>query len=96
MPDSFVMEERRAKFFHPYSPYEIQLQFMNALYECLEAGKVAIFESPTGTSMEMKCCKAAQNSKLKLGARHGMLASKCTAARRIRTQSDACRANPSV
>lgn len=36
------------KFHHPYSPYDIQLQFMQSLYTCLEEGKVAIFESPTG------------------------------------------------
>lgn len=35
-------------FHHPFTPYEIQLQFMQALYGCLEDGKVAIFESPTG------------------------------------------------
>jgi chromosome transmission fidelity protein 1 len=42
------MDERRQRFFHPYSPYDIQLQFMQALYDCVEAGKVGIFESPTG------------------------------------------------
>lgn len=36
-------------FHHPYTPYAIQLQFMNAVYECLENEKVAILESPTGT-----------------------------------------------
>lgn len=36
------------KFHHPYSPYDIQLQFMQSLYTCLEEGKVAVFESPTG------------------------------------------------
>lgn len=35
-------------FHHPFTPYEIQLQFMRALYGCLEDGKVAVFESPTG------------------------------------------------
>lgn len=35
-------------FHHPYTPYEIQLQFMRSLYSSLEEGKVAIFESPTG------------------------------------------------
>ena len=35
-------------FHHPYEPYEIQKQFMSAVYECIEAGKVGIFESPTG------------------------------------------------
>jgi chromosome transmission fidelity protein 1 len=40
-------------FHHPYEPYEIQLQFMNAVYECLEDGKVGIFESPTGTGKSL-------------------------------------------
>jgi len=35
-------------FHHPFTPYEIQLQFMRALYRSLEDGKVAVFESPTG------------------------------------------------
>ncbi|KAJ5692097.1 hypothetical protein N7462_001520 [Penicillium macrosclerotiorum] len=35
-------------FHHPYTPYDIQLQFMRALYGCLQDGKVAVFESPTG------------------------------------------------
>lgn len=43
-----AMDDARAKFHHPYTPYEIQLQFMRALYACLEDGKVAVFESPTG------------------------------------------------
>ncbi|NXK98749.1 DDX11 helicase, partial [Formicarius rufipectus] len=33
----------------PYTPYGIQEQFMEALYGALEAGRVGIFESPTGT-----------------------------------------------
>lgn len=35
-------------FHHPYTPYDIQLQFMQALYTCLEESKIAVFESPTG------------------------------------------------
>lgn len=35
-------------FHHPYEPYDIQKQFMTALYDCVEQGKVGIFESPTG------------------------------------------------
>ncbi|KAJ5198386.1 uncharacterized protein N7498_007503 [Penicillium cinerascens] len=38
----------RHDFHHPFTPYEIQLQFMRALYASLEDGKVAVFESPTG------------------------------------------------
>ncbi|KAJ5335421.1 hypothetical protein N7452_007824 [Penicillium brevicompactum] len=34
-------------FHHPYTPYDIQLQFMRALYTCLEESKIAVFESPT-------------------------------------------------
>lgn len=38
------------KFPFPYEqPYEIQLNFMKALYKTLELRKVGIFESPTGT-----------------------------------------------
>ncbi|KAJ6111623.1 Helicase-like DEXD box c2 type [Penicillium sp. IBT 18751x] len=40
-------------FHHPFTPYEIQLQFMRALYESLEDGKVAVFESPTGTGKSL-------------------------------------------
>jgi Rad3-related DNA helicase len=37
-------------FHHPYQPYDIQKQFMTALYQCIEDGKIGIFESPTGES----------------------------------------------
>ncbi|KAJ5816866.1 hypothetical protein N7447_009099 [Penicillium robsamsonii] len=39
-------------FHHPYTPYDIQLQFMQALYTCLEDSKVAVFESPTEITSE--------------------------------------------
>ncbi|KAG0228422.1 DEAD H (Asp-Glu-Ala-Asp His) box helicase 11, partial [Actinomortierella wolfii] len=42
----------------PYpTPYNIQLDFMKNLYECIEHRKVGIFESPTGTgkSLSMIC-----------------------------------------
>nr|XP_001395061.2 ATP-dependent RNA helicase CHL1 [Aspergillus niger CBS 513.88] len=47
------MELQRNDFHHPYSPYDIQLQLMRALYSCLEQGKVAVFESPTGTGKSL-------------------------------------------
>ena len=40
-------------FHHPFEPYEIQQQFMEALYDCIENGKVGIFESPTGTGKSL-------------------------------------------
>ena len=38
------------QFPFPYAqPYDIQLNFMKALYKTLELKKIGIFESPTGT-----------------------------------------------
>jgi chromosome transmission fidelity protein 1 len=48
-PDMPDIKKRAEKFYHPYSPYGIQLEFMTSLYETLENYKVGIFESPTGT-----------------------------------------------
>ncbi|KAM5169870.1 ATP-dependent DNA helicase DDX11 isoform 2-T3 [Mantella aurantiaca] len=41
------------KFPFPFPPYPIQEQFMSELYRVLEAGKVGIFESPTGTGKSL-------------------------------------------
>uniref|UniRef100_A0A8B9GLW6 ATP-dependent DNA helicase DDX11 n=1 Tax=Amazona collaria TaxID=241587 RepID=A0A8B9GLW6_9PSIT len=41
------------RFPFPYTPYLIQEQFMAALYDALEAGRVGIFESPTGTGKSL-------------------------------------------
>ena len=43
----------RKDFHHPYRPYEIQHEFMTALYECIEQGQIGIFESPTGTGKSL-------------------------------------------
>ncbi|XP_029060158.1 ATP-dependent DNA helicase DDX11 isoform X2 [Monodon monoceros] len=37
----------------PFTPYAIQKDFMAALYRVLEAGKIGIFESPTGTGKSL-------------------------------------------
>ncbi|KAG8509135.1 putative ATP-dependent RNA helicase DDX11-like protein 8 [Galemys pyrenaicus] len=37
----------------PFTPYSIQKDFMTELYRVLEAGKVGIFESPTGTGKSL-------------------------------------------
>lgn len=38
-------------FHHPFTPYDVQEQFMKTVYQVLESGKgqVGILESPTGT-----------------------------------------------
>lgn len=38
-------------FHHPYTPYDVQEEFMNAAYNVLERGEgqIGILESPTGT-----------------------------------------------
>ncbi|XP_066040310.1 ATP-dependent DNA helicase DDX11 isoform X3 [Chamaea fasciata] len=41
------------RFPFPYTPYRIQEQFMEALYGALQAGRVGIFESPTGTGKSL-------------------------------------------
>uniref|UniRef100_A0A452UGB8 DEAD/H-box helicase 11 n=1 Tax=Ursus maritimus TaxID=29073 RepID=A0A452UGB8_URSMA len=39
----------------PFTPYSIQKDFMAELYQVLEAGKIGIFESPTGTVISLIC-----------------------------------------
>lgn len=41
------------EFPFPFTPYGIQQEFMRELYVALEAGKIGIFESPTGTGKSM-------------------------------------------
>jgi chromosome transmission fidelity protein 1 len=50
----YTMDDNQERdFHHPYQPYDIQTDFMNAVYDCLEEGKVGIFESPTGTGKSL-------------------------------------------
>ena len=50
--ESHAGQER--DFHHPYQPYSIQVDFMNTLYDTIEAGGIGIFESPTGTYLPIK------------------------------------------
>ncbi|RMD40983.1 hypothetical protein DV735_g4150, partial [Chaetothyriales sp. CBS 134920] len=53
------MQPSHAKFCHPYEPYDIQLDFMQNLYTCIENRNVGIFESPTGTGKSLSLICAA-------------------------------------
>lgn len=47
-----IIEEKLkppSSFLFPFTPYEIQHNFMTTLYSTLEDKKIGIFESPTGT-----------------------------------------------
>jgi hypothetical protein len=45
------VEKKVDTFNHPYTPYDVQLEFMQTVYDILEKGdgQVGILESPTGT-----------------------------------------------
>ncbi|KAJ4286195.1 ATP-dependent DNA helicase chl1 [Collariella sp. IMI 366227] len=49
--DEMSNELEQIDFHHPYQPYDVQLEFMRAVYSVLEKGngQVGILESPTGT-----------------------------------------------
>ncbi|KAL2890441.1 hypothetical protein HOO65_020983 [Ceratocystis lukuohia] len=46
---------KSAKYHHPYTPYDVQLEFMKAVYGVLEKGdgQIGIIESPTGTGKSL-------------------------------------------
>lgn len=48
-------QDEPVNFHHPYTPYDVQLQFMKAVYKVLQAGngQIGILESPTGTGKSL-------------------------------------------
>ncbi|KAF7562953.1 hypothetical protein G7046_g1190 [Stylonectria norvegica] len=53
--DDVARELEKIDFHHPYTPYDVQEQFMTTVYDVLEAGdgRVGILESPTGTGKSL-------------------------------------------
>ncbi|XP_062050801.1 ATP-dependent DNA helicase DDX11 [Lepus europaeus] len=51
--DNKTQEVGGVHFPFPFTPYSIQKDFMAELYKVLEAGKIGIFESPTGTGKSL-------------------------------------------
>ncbi|XP_063084434.1 ATP-dependent DNA helicase DDX11 isoform X3 [Cavia porcellus] len=49
-----IQESSGIDFPFPFPPYSIQKDFMAKLYHVLEAGKIGIFESPTGTEEQSR------------------------------------------
>lgn len=49
--DTVTKHMKNLDFHHPYTPYDVQEQFMKAVYDVLEKGngQIGILESPTGT-----------------------------------------------
>lgn len=49
--EGLTEEFERIDFHHPFTPYNVQEQFMRTVYDVLERGdgQIGILESPTGT-----------------------------------------------
>ncbi|KAJ2236844.1 ATP-dependent DNA helicase chl1 [Coemansia sp. RSA 485] len=52
-PGRLCTPQTATEFSFPFTPYTIQLEFMQRLFETLEEGRFAIFESPTGTGKSL-------------------------------------------
>ncbi|ERS95356.1 hypothetical protein HMPREF1624_08234 [Sporothrix schenckii ATCC 58251] len=60
-PDAASPSAMAAKYHHPYTPYDVQMQFMKTVYDICEQGngQVGILESPTGTGKSLSLLCAA-------------------------------------
>jgi chromosome transmission fidelity protein 1 len=49
--EEIIERTQNINFHHPFTPYDVQQQFMHTVYNVLEQGngQIGILESPTGT-----------------------------------------------
>ncbi|TGJ81561.1 hypothetical protein E0Z10_g7202 [Xylaria hypoxylon] len=59
--EEIIERTRNMDFHHPFTPYDVQLQFMHTVYNVLEQGngQIGILESPTGTGKSLSLICAA-------------------------------------
>ncbi|OTB02403.1 hypothetical protein M426DRAFT_197331 [Hypoxylon sp. CI-4A] len=59
--DKMTDGAKRINFHHPYTPYDVQEQFMKTVYDVLQQGEgqIGILESPTGTGKSLSLICAA-------------------------------------
>ncbi|KAI0188860.1 helicase C-terminal domain-containing protein [Astrocystis sublimbata] len=59
--EDIIERTRNIDFHHPYTPYDVQQQFMHMVYHVLEQGNghIGILESPTGTGKSLSLICAA-------------------------------------
>ncbi|KAI1424269.1 helicase C-terminal domain-containing protein [Xylaria sp. FL1777] len=59
--EEIIERTRNIDFHHPFTPYDVQLQFMQTVYNVLEQGngQIGILESPTGTGKSLSLICAA-------------------------------------
>ncbi|KAI0418216.1 helicase C-terminal domain-containing protein [Xylaria grammica] len=59
--EEIIERTRNIDFHHPFTPYDVQLQFMHTVYNVLEQGngQIGILESPTGTGKSLSLICAA-------------------------------------
>ncbi|RYP56737.1 hypothetical protein DL769_009877 [Monosporascus sp. CRB-8-3] len=59
--EELTEEFHKIEFHHPFTPYDVQDQFMRAVYDVLERGdgQIGILESPTGTGKSLSLICAA-------------------------------------
>ncbi|KAI0104263.1 helicase C-terminal domain-containing protein [Nemania sp. FL0031] len=59
--EEIIERTRNIDFHHPFTPYDVQQQFMHTVYNVLEegGGQIGILESPTGTGKSLSLICAA-------------------------------------